>query len=439
MSLLASSTPEKRNTVRILFYGQSIVGQKKWTDAVASDLKRRFPHANIIYDNRAIGGFSSQWLIHTSEHQLYPFQPDLMIFHVYGSHKDYQRIIHRARSRTSAEIAIVTDHLGAKAYDGKTFADESWWTRFMQGFLAKVADRYDCELIEIRRPWKQYLKSNGFPSSKLLKDGIHPNDHGCYLMSSLVSRQLVHRPELMTDKSRALARDYVVGKDVAFEDGKLTLTFEGNAVALLAGQTPGKKGHLDVRIDGRKPSEFKSCYYHTLPGPTVGVGWPAIREVGFNAMPLLEDWTVTLTDFQYVKDGKNTRVHFNFSVEGSKTGPDGKGNSREDFVSDSGRVVIAADDWVLTRSYNFSKKKPREGYTTRFSTRPLFVDRYEPGTYAPTLDNLDRIVALLPNGKHTLELTVEGDMPRIDAIRVYTPPETGAMNIVANPPPPSQR
>ena len=42
MRLLATSTPEQRHTVRILFYGQSITEQK-WAKLVEEDLRRRFP------------------------------------------------------------------------------------------------------------------------------------------------------------------------------------------------------------------------------------------------------------------------------------------------------------------------------------------------------------------------------------------------------------
>ena len=63
MRLLATSRPEHHNTVRILFYGQSITEQK-WTMLVEDDLRRHFPHANLIVENRALGGFASQMLAH---------------------------------------------------------------------------------------------------------------------------------------------------------------------------------------------------------------------------------------------------------------------------------------------------------------------------------------------------------------------------------------
>src|SRR6058998_2348722 len=75
MTLLATSTPEHRNHVRILFYGQSITEQQ-WSKQVAEDLRKRFPNADLEIENRAIGGFASQLLVRPAEHDLYPFYPD---------------------------------------------------------------------------------------------------------------------------------------------------------------------------------------------------------------------------------------------------------------------------------------------------------------------------------------------------------------------------
>lgn len=96
MTKLATSTPEHRNTVKILFYGQSITEQT-WTKTVADDLRKRFPNADVTIENRAIGGFASQRLIKPAEHDLYPFYPDLLIFHVYGANQEYEQIIQNVR------------------------------------------------------------------------------------------------------------------------------------------------------------------------------------------------------------------------------------------------------------------------------------------------------------------------------------------------------
>lgn len=81
MSPLSAGTAEKPSPIRILFYGQSITEQD-WWKAVVADLRARFPTAIIDAQNRAIGGFSSQRLVLTAEHDRYPFAPDLLISHV---------------------------------------------------------------------------------------------------------------------------------------------------------------------------------------------------------------------------------------------------------------------------------------------------------------------------------------------------------------------
>ena len=43
MALMATSAPAKRNTVRILYYGQSIVGQR-WSEQVDVYLRETYPH-----------------------------------------------------------------------------------------------------------------------------------------------------------------------------------------------------------------------------------------------------------------------------------------------------------------------------------------------------------------------------------------------------------
>jgi hypothetical protein len=151
MRLLAESTPEKRNTVRILFYGQSITEQA-WWKIVADDLKTRFPHANLVIANRAIGGHASQLLVKTAEADLYPWQPDLLIFHVYGSHDKYEDILRTVRERTCAEILQQNDHvtkpadLTEETDPAKLWFNKGGWDAFMNpslaaGALTEVLDR----------------------------------------------------------------------------------------------------------------------------------------------------------------------------------------------------------------------------------------------------------------------------------------------------------
>ena len=111
MTLLATSTPQKRHRLRILFYGQSVT-RNPWWKTVADDLRKRFPHADLEIENRALGGYSAPVLIHTAEYDLYPFYPDLLVFHVYGGVKggEQEEIFRRVRQRTTSEILLWTSH-----------------------------------------------------------------------------------------------------------------------------------------------------------------------------------------------------------------------------------------------------------------------------------------------------------------------------------------
>jgi hypothetical protein len=407
MTLLAASTPEHRNKVRILFYGQSITEQD-WWKRVADDLRKRFPNADLEIENRAIGGFASQWLIRPAEHDLYPFYPDLLIFHVYGAHNAYDDIIRNVRSRTTAEVLMQKDHVTAwppEKPDEK--ADKGmWWDHMMNHvFLPQIAQKYGCALVDIRGPWLEYLRTNKLQPKDLLKDGVHLNDHGNYLLAELVKRYLVHRPELPADGWRDMVRTLEVGKDLAWKAGRIVLEFEGNRVDAIAGKAAGR-AIARVRIDGKKPSEFPECYRITRPSP--GPWSPLFVSRVDHEKPLVpEDWTLKVTSVS--ADGKT----FTFDVKGSVTGEDGGGRSDKQFVSKSGRVKIAPDAW-------FAPGKVPAGHECKWRVLPMFVDTYEaPEAGDPSREAAVTLAQGLSNARHTLEIV--GDAP-IRAIRIYRPP-----------------
>ena len=77
MRLLTESRQGHRNTVRVLFYGQSITAQN-WAQEVERSLRTRFPQADLVVENRALGGYPAQLLVKTAETDLYSFYPDLL-------------------------------------------------------------------------------------------------------------------------------------------------------------------------------------------------------------------------------------------------------------------------------------------------------------------------------------------------------------------------
>ncbi len=328
MTLLATSTPEHRHHVRILVYGQSI-SEGIWWRHVERDLRSRFPHADLEMVNRAMGGHASNYLVREAETDVYPFYPDLVIFHVYGAHTCYEQIISRIRSRTTAEVLITSDHLGAgEVPDARGEFHEDRWTKFMASFIPQVARRYGCELVDVREPWKRYVVDNKIAAKDLLIDGIHLGQQGNLFYAALIGRQLVCRPELKADSDAV--RSYEVGGDVRWKDGKLALEFEGNRVDAIAGPGEESSTGATVLIDGKKPSEFRQCYAFTR---AYGPGMKILC-VFSEQTPLVEDWTIRVTGMNQAKKS------FAFEAIGSKTGADGAGSSDKRFVSQSGRIGI---------------------------------------------------------------------------------------------------
>jgi hypothetical protein len=422
MALMATSTPTKRNTVRILFYGQSITEQK-WSKMVTDDLRRRFPHADLVIENRAIGGFASQYLVKDAEAALYSFYPDLVIFHVYGSHIEYENIIRRIRERTTADILIQTDHvtkdtdLIEETDPTKLRPSGPVWNQFMNhAFLPEMIRKYGTGRADVRAGWKAYMTENKLPASALLRDGVHLNDHGCFVMAELVNRALVAPAGGMDLTGGGRVRTVDIGSETKWEKGRLTLPFEGNRVDLIAGGTGGKGARL--LIDGKPPSAHPELYTFTRATVYPGTPWPGVMRVQNNAPLQLEDWTIRLNNTS------DDLKKFSFEVIGSRTGPDGAGTNMERFVSKSGRIVIEPDDWSLDRSRSFTKKPLPEGFEIKFSVRPLFTDTYAaPEVTDPTREYAVTVAQGLPNGKHTLEIiAADGKPVPIRVVRIYRPP-----------------
>jgi hypothetical protein len=424
MRLLATSTPEKRNTVRILFYGQSITEQN-WSKLVEEDLRARFPHANLIIENRALAGFSSQLLVKTAETDLYPFQPDLLIFHVYGAHDKYEDIIRRTRERTTAEILMQNDHVTKR----EDFTEETdptklppagkHWDAFMNHhWLPTIAKKYGAELCDQRTLWKAYLKENKLEPKALLRDSVHLNAHGEWFMAECVKAYLRYDPKLGPSPAEEWVKTFVVGKDVRWTDGKLRLEFEGNRVEAIC--RVGTAAPAAVRIDGRKPSEFAElCGFTravTKPEGKWPVKWPIIAPVGSEKPLLVEDWSLAVA-----RAGTNESL-FTFTLTGSKTGSDGEGRTDAPFVSKSGRVTIAPEDWNAPYALSLAGIKP---VPDQFSVKWSVIQRCVDDIVFPRVTNaaVETVVPLaqgLPNAKHTLEISGSEATP-IESLRIYRP------------------
>ena len=403
-SLAGERNPGEK--IRILFYGQSITAQR-WRDHVVTDLKKRFAEANLEIQNRAIGGFQSPALRRTAEHDLYPFYPDLLIFHVYGDLAEYEAIIRKVRDTTTAEIVLWTDHV---AHPDRMDRDD----QYSEG-IRRIAQKHDCMLVDVRKAWKQHLADSGKAASDFLRDSVHLNAAGEKLLGDIIKAELLRTNEHGENgEAEAQILDVPLDSDAVTigENGEISLSFEGNrVVALSDGSNPSSE--LAVRLDGREMKTFAGAWAATRPSKSAN--WmPAIRHVALGEDPVAETWTVTCLP-DSAADG--TKIHFRLS--GSVTGDDGEGWSTEDFVSNSGRIRIARTDWNIAFPLKLRKMSLPENFQVRWKVYPLFTGTFAPGEKAA--ENM--LVQGIPNGKHTLTITpTEKRKPiGIQKFKIYRP------------------
>jgi hypothetical protein len=423
MTLLATSTPKHRNRVRILFYGQSLTKQE-WSRDIAAGLRREFPYADLETANRAIGGYSSQYLIQTTPHDVFAFYPDLIVFHDFGAMDLYEQIIREIRAHTTAEILIQTDrpawnHVDGIPDDPEKAKSEDAHQRLSAEVLPAIARKYHCELAGLRGPWLAWLAANHRNAADVLMDGAHFTLEGDSLVTELTRRHLRYDPAAPKDEWNDLVRNYETGRDILWENGRLRLEFDGNRVEALAGRDGAyHASEADVLIDGRHPSEIPDLYFITRPSDTFAVDWPAVNRVRAEKPLVLEDWTLR------VLEASPDESSLRFEVIGSQTGQDGTGVSSERFVSRSGRVVIEPGDWGVKRAFDLRHIATPPGFEVRWRVLPMFVDTWRaPRIEDPSREYATGLAVGLTNGRHTLELvTKDKTNPPVRAIRVYRPP-----------------
>src|SRR5665811_1471282 len=92
LEIIRTSTPANRKVLKVLFFGQSIIFSG-WDKEVLAHWHEKYPNTVFVEQNRALGGFPSTDLERATEQNIAAFYPDLIVFHVYGNHHAYERII----------------------------------------------------------------------------------------------------------------------------------------------------------------------------------------------------------------------------------------------------------------------------------------------------------------------------------------------------------
>jgi hypothetical protein len=404
MHLLAGSTPAQPREVRVLVYGQSISKQAWWLK-VKHALTKAYPHADLVMENRAIGGFHSTRLVRCAANDVRLFYPDLILFQDYGPREDYEAIIRAMRRETTAEIAVQTDH-----YVSGQNAD--WHDEHAEVWLPALCERYGLELIDVRANWKRYLREESLEPEALLRDNVHLNRHGNALMAAIIRAHLVHDPDFGRDP-QDLVRVLRAGEAWDASGATVVVPFEGNRVDLVgAGRWIG----ADVVIDGHPPSAFPSVYVAERPWldkpwpPKVGL--PVRIDLGADPEP--GRWEIRVQTVE----GEGRVVHFEAYSE--THGRQGAGVSEERFVSDNGRVVIEPEVWFVRESPGFFGNLPavETGDRLTWSIHRMGRDRVR---QTLALGETVTLAHGLPHSTHRLAL--EGGRPLpIRALHVYRPP-----------------
>ena len=425
MRLLATSTPQQRNRVKILFYGQSIIAQNWWKTIVA-DLRARFPHADIVAENPSIGGFMADKLKDTMFADCYPANADLICFHDYGGpdKQDLGTMFENMRRLTTAEVMVFTHHVAAQpAWSGAQDAESD--------YIKQEAAKHEFEIVDIRTNWKRYLESSHAKPDALLKDVVHLAPNGEALWVKFTLPHFVYQPEakpawrervqvFTPDGQRfaATGTEYPAGGVMLTQP--LKFSFAGRRVDLLSNPVPGATpGTAKILIDGKAPSSLPELYFTTTSTRPPDFFWPMIRRAEVGGNPVLEDWKITFSKIN--DDGTD----FEYDVKGSVTGSDGKGNARGRFISTSGRLVINPECIMiapLMKSARKSKPYP-DGTSCTIAVRGNFLDRWKPSLPAnPASEDRSTLASGLANGMHTLEIIPNGDgnLP-LRAIVVHRP------------------
>lgn len=433
MSLLETSHITGR-PVKLLFYGQSI--ETEWTHMVVRRLRERYPDANIVMENNAIGGWFVHRLLRCMGQNIIRNKPDLVLFHAYqGSPQHWEYLFQLIRRETTAEIMIRTAHIAGPAdRDQGPYIDDE--TLMLRG----LAQKYNVEMVDLRQEWIDYLTTNKLPHRDFLLDGIHLNAKGSILMAQLYERHF--RPNtlaqsqwmnsvrwygmLRPDGDRKNDEIRLEGKGWKINDFKavsstagdaIKLKFTGNRVDVVMNSGSGS---ALILIDGKKPSEW-NLYRGNLPiirNRKMNIPASVAR---YHCGPNMQEeiWELTFDDI--TPDMKK----ISFSLHGSKTGPDGSGNTEELFVSRSGRIIIAPQDWVRALKPSPILTKPA---SIVWQIMPNHADiirctqhesRPEKGSYITVADGL-------PHGEHELTILPQGDGDvSVQGIEVHNPPMAG--------------
>ncbi len=182
-------------TVKLVYFGQSLhTEDNSWTKDLANYLNNRFPGTvNVVY--KAIPGYASDRLAPLVQTQLQGTDPDLIIMQDFAvSYQSYSTLINNVKQYApNAEVLVWNDHVKVASRAEQTNYFDNWGLNELPIILAAAKFGF----FDIRTAWKAYLQTHyGDPYEEenireLLRDGVHFNDHGQWLVFNLMKDYFV--------------------------------------------------------------------------------------------------------------------------------------------------------------------------------------------------------------------------------------------------------
>ncbi len=413
LSLLHNSTIDNPNELEILFYGQSIIGGMN-SGLIVDSLQKKFPNTKLIHSNKAIGGFTIPSLIKTANHDVYHENPDLIIFHAYSGIKDglYDSLIQTIRRRLSSDILLFDHHY---VWDTSDYKLQSKNT--LDGLesiaIKEIANKYNCAYINVRKQWAQYLNENNLGANVLIGNTIdsevHPNQEGKKLLRNIILSYILEKDyEKYNPNHDKLRQSILFKKDRKNYKKK----FRGNRIDLITDTIGDSETEIQVLIDGKPPSDFRSSYYISRPSIGYKSWMPLIKKISFGkTFPRPEDWLLTIIEV----DRENRK--FKYKLEGSVTGYDGEGNSESDFVSNSNRISINKDDFYLFQIERIIGLNTPSNYQVNFEVIQTTKDTIQISSKKTKY----HLFSDFNSEKHTLKLKILKGQTKLNKLMIYKP------------------
>jgi hypothetical protein len=442
LGIIRTSTPEHPKVLKVLFYGQSIT-RSGWHTAVVDHWREQYPNTTFVVRNMAIGGFAAQVLVRTTERDIADFYPDLIVFHVYGDHREYEKIVRDFRSETAADVILQTDH-GLRVPDpvcdeglqleprrlpgcaGLGWVHQRNWSEEMSYHkLPALAKKYGLAVEPQLTWWREYLLQTGVDPKSLLIDEQHPNAQGKELMARFFNRYFDGLVAGWNGETGANVGSQPLASEKG--GGPVAFSFSGSRLELIAHQP--LSSWPQVTVDGVAAKDTDGCY---LPSRSSGVAtvpdWPAVRRISLHHDHVAEDWTATLTGFS--PDQNSFHIEVRGSVSGDQGGADVTG-ARGDtdpngktFTTRNGLLSIEDQDWMMGASFVHSHQAQTGPVEVRWSVgylcggTPETVDQG-----SGRMEYRYTLAAGLSDAGHQAQVTLAaGDGAKADEIRSYRPP-----------------